>query len=235
MLPDVDPEMVAAALTFGAMGSTGQKCTATRRIITVGSAYDDIVAAVAERVGNLTVGDGAHAGSEIGPLVSGRARDEVEAALKVAIDQGAVVEAQAVAPDNGANGFYFPPTLLTGEPSLTICHEEVFGPITTVLAADDLDEAIRIANDTRFGLTASVFSSNEAAIRRCVMEVDAGLVKANAPTTGSELHVPFGGLKDSTYPGPREQNASSVADFFTSTKSAYLRTAQPWSKPETAL
>ncbi len=228
VLPDVDPNIVAAALTFGAMGSTGQKCTATRRIITVGSAHDEIVAAVAERVGLLNVGNGAVAGVEIGPLVSDRARLEVESSLAAAIKQGATVLAQAATPGADDGGHYVAPTLLSGASTLDICHEEVFGPISTVIAAADLDEAIRIANDTRFGLTASVFSSNEATIRRCVMEIDAGLVKANAPTTGSELHVPFGGLKDSTYPGPREQNAASVADFFTSTKSAYLRTAEPW-------
>ncbi|MGH1493138.1 MAG: aldehyde dehydrogenase family protein [Acidimicrobiales bacterium] len=225
VLPDICPATIAEALTFGAMGSTGQKCTATRRIIAVGSAYDGVVEAVSESVTRLRVGDGAELGVSIGPLVSAAARDEVAAAFEQAIGEGATIAASAASFDG--HGHYFAPTVLTGDPSLSICHDEVFGPITTVLAAEDLDHAIELANSTSFGLTASVFGREEASIRRCVMEIDAGLVKANGPTTGSELHVPFGGLKDSTIPGPREQNAQSSADFFTSTKSAYLRTAPP--------
>ncbi len=223
VLPDIDPASAAPVLTAGAMGSTGQKCTATRRIIAVGPAYDRVVETVAKAVEQLRVGNGADPETDIGPLVSASARSEVEAALAAAIDEGAEVVATAAPGD--VPGHLLAPTVLTGPPSLSICRQEVFGPITTILAADDLDHAIELANGTRFGLTASVFSSDERSIRRCVMEVDAGLVKANAATTGSELHVPFGGLKDSTFPGPREQNATSSAEFFTSTKSAYLRLA----------
>ncbi len=223
VLPDASPDAIADALIFGAMGSTGQKCTATRRIIAVGSAYEGVVEAVAESVERLRVGDGADQNVDIGPLVSARALEEVSAALEQAIAEGAKIVASAAGFDG--DGHYFAPTVLTGEPDLSICHDEVFGPVTTVLAASDLDHAIDLANSTRFGLTASVFGRDEASIRRCVVEIDAGLIKANGPTTGSELHVPFGGLKDSTIPGPREQNAQSSADFFTSTKSAYLRTA----------
>jgi aldehyde dehydrogenase (NAD+) len=108
---------------------------------------------------------------------------------------------------------------------LRTCKEEVFGPVTTVMNVDSLDEALLIANKTEFGLTASFFSSSDADIARATKELVAGLIKINAPNTGSELHVPFGGLKASTFPGPREQNAQSVADFFTITKSVYRRVA----------
>lgn len=222
VLPDIAPEAIARELTFGAMGSTGQKCTATRRIIAIGSAYDGVVEAVSKSVEQLRVGDGADPEVNVGPLISSTARNEAEAALSKALAEGATVAARS--PSFDGAGHYFAPTVLTGNPALSICHDEVFGPITTVLAAEDLDHAIAMANSTSFGLTASVFGRDEASIRRCVMEIDAGLIKANGPTTGSELHVPFGGLKDSTLPGPREQNAQSSANFFTSTKSAYLRT-----------
>lgn len=228
VLPDIDPAVAADALVAGAMGSTGQKCTATRRIIAVGDMYDALVPEIQTRVEKLRVGDGAVEGVNIGPLVSAGAKDDVEAAIQVALDEGAQVVAHADIADLGDS--YLAPTVLTGKPDLAICRDEVFGPVTTMLRADDLDEAIAIANMTRFGLTASVFSSDEAAVRRCVDEIDAGLVKANAPTTGSELHVPFGGLKDSSFPAPREQNADSSANFFTWTKSAYLRTAPRWEK-----
>ena len=226
VMPDVDPGTAAAMLVFGAMGSSGQKCTATRRIIAVGSMYDLLVPELRSRVEALHVGDGADEGVDIGPLVSDRSKDDVESAFATALAEGAEVIARADGADLG--GAYFAPTVLAGSPELSISCHEVFGPITTLLRAEDLDEAIAIANMTSFGLTASVFSSDEAVVRRCVNEIDAGIVKANAPTTGSELHVPFGGLKDSSFPGPREQNSETAADFFTWTKSAYLRTSPRW-------
>ncbi|MFF2502446.1 aldehyde dehydrogenase family protein [Streptomyces sp. NPDC058067] len=226
VLPDIDPAEAAAALVAGAMGSTGQKCTATRRIIAVGEAYDTLLPELERRVKALVVGDGMDDGVEIGPLVSPGARQEVEAAVEGAVTEGARVLARAdcPVPDDSC---HFPPTLLTGTPDLSICQEEVFGPVTTLLRAADLDDAIRIANGTRFGLTAAVFTCDERVVRRCLAELDAGLIKVNAPTTGSELHAPFGGLKDSSFPAPREQNGDSSAEFFTWTKTAYVRTGTP--------
>ncbi|WP_405564879.1 aldehyde dehydrogenase family protein [Streptomyces sp. NBC_01180] len=227
VLPDVDPAGAAADLVAGAMGSTGQKCTGTRRIIAVGEAYDALLPELKHRIEALVVGDGLDDGVGIGPLVSARARQEVETAVEQALSEGAQVLARADAGPASDGDCFFAPTLLAGHPGLTICHEEVFGPVTTLVRAADLDEAIRIANGTRFGLTAAVFTCDERAVRRCVEELDAGLVKVNAPTTGSELHAPFGGLKDSSFPAPREQNGDSGAEFFTWSKTAYLRTGTP--------
>ncbi len=221
VLPDADPATTASIITAAAMGSTGQKCTATRRIIAVGSAYDALVAAMTPRVEALVVGDGLDSDTQIGPLVSARAAAEVTASIDQALAQGATLLARARTPDSG--DAYVAPTLLGGTTDLTICREEVFGPVVTVLRAADLDEAIDIANATSFGLTAAVFTSDERAIRRCIRDVEAGLIKVNAPNTGSELHAPFGGLKDSSFPAPREQNAASSADFFTWGKTAYIR------------
>ncbi|GAA1948544.1 aldehyde dehydrogenase family protein [Amycolatopsis minnesotensis] len=222
VLPDADPADAAAALVAGAMSSAGQKCTATRRIIAVGDAYEPLVAELTSRVESLVLGDGAVDGVDIGPLVSARARDEVDAALATATREGAVVLAQSGSA-LPAEGHFARPAVLAGTADLTICREEVFGPITTVLRAPDLDAAIALANGTDFGLTAAVFTCDERAARRCVTELDAGLVKVNAPTTGSELHAPFGGLKDSSFPAPREQNGDTSAEFFTWSKTAYLR------------
>ncbi|WP_328334718.1 MULTISPECIES: aldehyde dehydrogenase family protein [unclassified Streptomyces] len=227
VLPDVDPAGAAADLVAGAMGSTGQKCTGTRRIIAVGEAYDALLPELKHRIEALVVGDGLDDGVGIGPLVSVRARQEVEAAVEQALSEGAQVLARADTGPASDGDCFFAPTLLAGHPGLTICHEEVFGPVTTLVRAADLDEAIHIANGTRFGLTAAVFTCDERAVRRCVEELDAGLVKVNAPTTGSELHAPFGGLKDSSFPAPREQNGDSGAEFFTWSKTAYLRTGTP--------
>lgn len=224
VLPDADPAQAAAALVTASMSGTGQKCTAARRIIAVGDAYDRLVAELSARVKGLVVGTGTTPGVEIGPLVSARAAEEVEGAIQQAVDEGATVLARADCPQGGA---FVAPTLLAGTPELTISQEEVFGPVATVLRAADLDEAIRLANGTRFGLTAAVFTDDERAVRQCLRDLDAGIVKVNAPNTGSEVHAPFGGLKDSSFPAPREQNGESAAEFFTWTKTAYLRTSAP--------
>ncbi|KWX23864.1 aldehyde dehydrogenase [Mycolicibacterium wolinskyi] len=228
VMPDSDPAQAAAVLVGAAMGSTGQKCTATRRIIAVGEAYDDLVAELTALVGALSVGDGSDPATQIGPLVSARAAKEVAAAVEQALEEGAELLARAPLPDSG--GAYVAPTLLAGTPALTVCREEVFGPVVTVLRAENLDEAIDIANSTPFGLTAAVFTDDEHVVRRCIRELEAGLVKVNAPNTGSELHAPFGGLKDSSFPAPREQNAASSADFFTWSKTAYVRPGAPRSR-----
>lgn len=226
VLPDVDPAEAAASLVAGAMGSTGQKCTATRRIIAVGEAYDALVPELESRVKALVVGDGRDDGVDVGPLVSPKARQQVESAVEQAVAAGARVLARADDPAS-SDGGYFAPTLLAGTPDLSICREEVFGPVTTLLRATDLSDAIRIANGTSFGLTSAVFTCDERAVRQCLAELDAGLVKVNAPTTGSELHAPFGGLKDSSFPAPREQNGDTSAEFFTWSKTVYLRTGTP--------
>ena len=224
VMDDVELGPVADAIVAGAMFSTGQKCTATRRVIVHQAVRDELVELLVERVSSLRVGPGSDPASAVGPLVSAAARDEVASAVEQAVAGGAVVLARADLPDGP--GHWSPPTLLAGTPDLTIARDEVFGPVTTVLGVADLDEGIMLANATRFGLTASVFTTDERAARRCVAELDAGLVKVNAPTTGSELHAPFGGLKDSSFPAPREQNGDASADFFTVTKTAYLRTAE---------
>lgn len=222
VLPDADIPAAAAFITAAAMGSTGQKCTATRRVIAVGSAYDLLKSELARRVKALQVGPGLADGSEIGPLVSARARDEVADAIQEAVTQGATILAQADVPADDP-GAYVAPTLLEGDSSLSIAREEVFGPVTLLMRVPDLDAAIELANSTQFGLTASVFTRDESVARRCLDEVEAGLIKVNGPSTGSEVHAPFGGVKQSSFPAPREQGSDAVADFFTVLKTAYLR------------
>ena len=223
VMPDVDSVFAAQQLTVGAMSGSGQKCTATRRIITVGNAHESFVAALRSEVEALVVGPGDQAGVTTGPVISAAAKAEIDSAVSDAVSQGGKIIAQAKLPEGP--GFYVAPTVLEGDMTVRTCKEEVFGPVTTVMNVGSLEEAIEMANATEFGLTASVFSASDADIQRATTGLIAGLIKINAPNTGSELHVPFGGLKGSTFPGPREQNAESVAEFFTITKSVYRRIA----------
>lgn len=221
---DADIDMAVTAATFGAMGSTGQKCTATRRIIVVGSVHEEVVDRMKVSVDALKVGDGQAAGIGIGPLVSAAARDRVAASVAAAISEGAeLLTAHANTPDGPA---FSAPTLLSGTADLTICREEVFGPVSTILKAADADEAFALANDTEFGLSSAVFTNDMWRIDRAIHELQSGLVKINAPTTGSDIHAPFGGEKASSGHAAREQGDTAV-DFFTRTRTAYIRPGRP--------
>lgn len=223
VMPDADSEFAATQLLIGAMSGTGQKCTATRRIITVGKIHEPFLAALASKVEALVVGNGFDPDTTTGPVVSASAKADIESAIADAISQGGRIVAQAPTP--AGPGFFVSPTVIEGNMELRTCKEEVFGPVTTVMNVQSLDEALEIANATEFGLTASFFSNSSADIAKATRGLIAGLIKINAPNTGSELHVPFGGLKASTFPGPREQNAATASDFYTTTKSVYRRIA----------
>lgn len=221
VMPDSDPDFAAGQLITGAFSGTGQKCTATRRIITVGDCHRDFLEAFTAHVEALVVGPGMDDGVTTGPVVSDSAKKEILSAVADAVGDGGKIVAQATVPDGP--GFFVAPTVIEGTMAIRTCREEVFGPVTTVMNAATLEEAIELANATEFGLTASIFTTSDRAIHQATAGLQAGLIKINAPNTGSELHVPFGGLKASTFPGPREQNAESVADFYTQTKSVYRR------------
>lgn len=221
---DANLDVAVPLVVSGAMSSTGQKCTATRRIIAVGSVYDELVERLGAEVQSLVIGDGLDPASKIGPIVEAGAHAGVTAGLDKAVSQGAQVVATAPIPDT--SDCFFAPTLLTGDTSLDIWTEEVFGPISTVVKVDTEDEAFALANATDFGLAASVFTTDMWRVDRAMNELRAGLVKINAPTTGSELHVPFGGEKASSGHAPREQGDTAL-DFFTRTRSIYINPGTP--------
>ena len=224
VFPDADLDMAVAAMVGGAMGATGQKCTATRRIIAVGDVHDELVDRLAIAVSALKVGDGQDPGTAIGPLVSTSARAEVVEAIEQATAEGA--ETVAVTEDVPDGPCFQAPTLFVGGTDLAITREEVFGPVSTVLRVDDEDEAFALANDTEFGLSASVFTNDLWKMDRAINELRAGIVKVNGPTTGSEIHAPFGGDKHSSGHSAREQG-DTAQEFFTRTRTAYIKPGSP--------
>ncbi|WP_157937008.1 aldehyde dehydrogenase family protein [Geodermatophilus chilensis] len=222
VLSDADLDLTVPALVTSISSGTGQKCTAARRVLV----HDDIRDALLDRLvpalQALRVGDGLAAGVQVGPLVSQSAKDEVVTAVSAALAEGAELltsgEGQQVLPDGG---YYVRPTLLASDkPTIGLACDEVFGPVSIVLPFASVDEGFRLANDTRYGLSAAVFTGSERLARRAAEELDAGLININQSTTGSELHVPFGGMKSSSAPGPKEQGAAA-RDFFTETKAVY--------------
>jgi aldehyde dehydrogenase (NAD+) len=207
----------------GAFGVTGQACTACSRAIVTSSRYDAFLDGIVEYAEGLAVGDG-RAGADMGPQVNESEREGTLEYVEVGMQEGARVATGGGEPaePRHADGFFVEPTVLADvEPGMRIAQEEVFGPVLAVIEVDDFEEAIAVANDVEYGLSASVVTNDLGQAHRFVEEIEAGVAKVNEKTTGLELHVPFGGYKRSSTDTYREQGDAAL-DFYTSTKTVYL-------------
>jgi alpha-ketoglutaric semialdehyde dehydrogenase len=218
VLADADLERTAAVVADAAMGYAGQKCTATSRVIVVGQP-DRFRDSFVEAVRSLGVGDPRREGVAVGPVITENAKRAVLAAAGEARDAGGRV---LVGGDGGDGpGWFVQPTVVDGlDPGHRLAQEEVFGPICVVLAAADEDEAVRLSNGVRYGLVTSIFSRDLDRVLRLVDEIDTGLVRVNAPTTGVDFYLPFGGEKASSF-GPREQG-KAARELYTSTRTVTI-------------
>lgn len=210
VLEDADFGRAADAIASAAMGYAGQKCTATSRVVVVGDAsgFEDALVGAIEK---LAVGDPAEASTVVGPVIDEGARQAViEAADGARSAGGRVVTGGGPA---GHKGWFVQPTLVDGvSPGAEIAQTEVFGPIAVLLPAAGVDEAVAIANDVPFGLSAAVFTTDLDRALSVTGRLDAGMVRVNAPTSGVDFYAPFGGVKGSSY-GPREQG-KLARDFY---------------------
>ncbi|MEL6266796.1 MAG: aldehyde dehydrogenase family protein, partial [Pseudomonadota bacterium] len=220
VLDDADLDVAVEAAVQGAFFSTGQRCTASSRLIVTEGVHSRFVERVAERMAALSVDDALKPGSDIGPVVDAtqlaRDLDYVEVARR----QGATLRTGGDRLNRATPGFYMAPALLTETTAaMRINREEVFGPVASVIRARDYDEALALANDTEFGLTAGICTTSLRHATHFKRHAEAGMVMVNLPTAGVDYHVPFGGRKASSH-GPREQG-SHARDFFTIVKTAY--------------
>jgi alpha-ketoglutaric semialdehyde dehydrogenase len=224
VLRDAPLELAAEQVVLGAMRSTGQKCTATSRLIVDEAVADDFLDLVCSRVGALRVGDGLQPGVEMGPAASADARKDILDAIEQARSEGAQVLVGGAPYADGtlAEGWFVPPTVLAlPDRRPEVWREEVFGPVLSVLRAPDARTAVELANDSRFGLSGAVFSNDLGAVLDAVDHFDAGVLHVNSETAGADPHVPFGGMKQSGS-GAREQGRAA-REFFTHSKTVYLR------------
>jgi aldehyde dehydrogenase (NAD+) len=222
VLEDADLDQAVNGVIAGAFGSTGQRCTATSRAIIVGNVYDDFLSRVVERAASIRVAPGMAPGAEMGPLVDSRALGGAAHYVESGRAERARLCAggNAIKDDERGRGFFFQPTVLEAGPEMEIAREEIFGPVLSVIRARDVDEAVRIANSVRYGLTASIFTRDVSRIFKFAEAAEAGIIHVNRPGVGGYSHAPFGGIKESGYGG--REVGDEVLGFYTETKVVYI-------------
>ncbi len=222
IVDDADMEVAVACAVNGAFFSTGQKCTASSRIIVTAGVHDQFVEAMQKAMDGLVVGHALDRKSNIGPVVDQAQLDQNQRYLAIGKQQGAELVCGGEQLELPAPGYYMKPALfINGSNAMQINREEIFGPITCVIRADDYDHALALANDTAFGLTSSIITRSLSRASHFRKHSTTGCVMVNLPTSGTDYHVPFGGRKDSSF-GSREQG-QYAAEFYTQVKTTYLK------------
>jgi aldehyde dehydrogenase (NAD+) len=223
LLADADMDKALGGIVQGAFGSTGQRCTATSRVIVEESVYDEFMHGLIDRTSKLKIGDGIDPSVDVSPLSSQSQYDKVMEYIGVGTEEGANLAygGNGLTSGDYGQGFYIEPTVFTDvSPDMRIAKEEIFGPVLTVFKAKDLEDAIQISNSVEFGLSSSVYTRDLTRAFEYINTVETGMVHVNAPTLGGEVHLPFGGLKASGV-GQREQGTEAF-DFFTETITVYI-------------
>ena len=221
VLDDADlPNAVACAVN-GAYFQTGQRCTASSRLIVMSGVHDRFVAAVVERLQKLVVGPGVDPATEMGPVVSEAQLAQDQKYLAIGRDEGARLAFGGERLNRPAQGYYMAPALFTEtHNAMRVNRDEIFGPVATVQKVKDFDAALEAANDTEYGLSSGICTRSLKYASAFKRHSRAGMVMVNLPTAGVDYHVPFGGRKNSSY-GPREQGAYA-REFYTVVKTSYV-------------
>ncbi|TKT78184.1 aldehyde dehydrogenase family protein [Aquamicrobium sp. LC103] len=220
ILDDADLDIAVEAAVNSAFFSTGQRCTASSRLIVTEGIHDRFVAAMGERMKHLVVGDALKADTHIGPVVDQKQLDQDVDYIAIGKREGARLAFGGDLARRDTPGFYLQPALFTEATNrMRISREEIFGPVAAVIRVRDYDEALAIANDTPFGLSSGIATASLKHATHFKRHAEAGMVMVNLPTAGVDFHVPFGGRKQSSY-GPREQG-KYASEFYTVVKTAY--------------
>jgi aldehyde dehydrogenase (NAD+) len=223
VLADADLDFAATTIAHSAMNYAGQKCTATRRVVVVRAVSQDFVPRLAQAVDRVSIGMPEDEATDLGPVISSAARESIRSAIASARKRGA--RQLTSREDEDSEGWFVTPQLLEiDDPADDFAQKETFGPVASVLIVDTEEEALAVANATDFGLVGSVFTEDVERGRRLATQLDAGLQRVNAPTTGTDFYVPFGGEKASSF-GPREQG-NAAREFFTHTRTLLVHSGR---------
>jgi alpha-ketoglutaric semialdehyde dehydrogenase len=220
VLDDADLKNAVECAVNGAFFSTGQRCTASSRLIVTKGIYSQFAQAMVERMKGLVVDDALKAGVHIGPVVDQNQLDQDLSYLSIGKDEGAKLAIGGERVERATPGFYMSPALFTdADNAMRVAREEIFGPVAAMIPADDYDHALAIANDTEFGLCAGICTTSLKYSSHFKRNIEACMAMVNVPTAGVDYHVPFGGRKGSSF-GSREQGRYA-AEFYTIVKTAY--------------
>jgi alpha-ketoglutaric semialdehyde dehydrogenase len=221
VLDDADLKTAVDCAINGAFFSTGQRCTASSRLIVTAGISERFIDAVTSRMKSLVIDDAVKAGTQIGPVVDQTQLDQNLSYLKIGQQEGARLTMGGELLNRDTPGFYMAPALFTEcTNEMRIAREEIFGPVASVIRVKDYEEAVATANDTAFGLSAGIATTSLKYSSHFRRNSEAGMVMVNLPTAGVDYHVPFGGRKGSSY-GPREQGRYAQ-EFYTTVKTTYV-------------
>jgi len=224
VLKDANLALAADSVVAGAFGSTGQRCTATSRVVVEDAIAGRFVEMIVERAKKLKVGNGLDAGVDVGPLVDEQQFNAVLRYIETGKKEGTLLLGGAPARDGvpaGAGGYFVEPTIFDHVRwDSTIAQEEIFGPVLSVIRVSDFEEALRVANSVKYGLSSSVYTNDASRIFEFIDRIESGMTHVNAPTVVSEAQLPFGGVK-ATGVGLREMGRVAI-DFYTELKAVYI-------------
>jgi alpha-ketoglutaric semialdehyde dehydrogenase len=220
VLDDANLDLAVQAVTWSAFGTTGQRCTATSRLIVQRGIKPALVEALVEKGRSLRVGDGLDEAVQVGPLVNRRALEKVESYVSIGESEGAR-SLIGGAKSGLSQGYFYQPTLLDRvSPEMRVAREEIFGPVLSILEVDSMEDAVELNNSVAYGLSSSIFTENVNAAFRAIRDLTTGIVYVNHGTTGAEIQFPFGGTRG-TGNGMREAGQTAL-DSFTEWKSVYI-------------
>jgi len=223
VMEDADLDLAVEGILWSAFGTSGQRCTATSRVIVHESLYDTLAGRLVKRAEAMRLGPGWEDDTDVGPVINRAALEKIHSYTKIGQDDGATLLTGGEIASEGdlAKGFYYRPTIFGDvEPEMKIAQEEIFGPTLSLIRCKDEAEAVRISNGIRYGLSSSIFTCDVNRAFRAMRDLEAGITYINAGTIGAEVHLPFGGTKD-TGNGHREAGQAAL-DVFTEWKSVYV-------------
>jgi aldehyde dehydrogenase (NAD+) len=223
VMDDADLDLAVEGIVWSAFGTSGQRCTAASRVIVHEHVYDELQSRLVREAESMRLGVGWEDETDVGPVINKRALDKIHEYTEIGKGEGAkLLTGGEVASGNGLDkGYYYRPTIFGDvDPQMRIAQEEIFGPTTALIRVRDVEEAIRVSNGIKYGLSSSIFTRDVNTAFRAMRDLVAGITYINAGTIGAEVHLPFGGTKQ-TGNGHREAGQAAL-DFFTEWKSIYV-------------
>lgn len=213
VMDDADLDLAVDGVIWGAFGTTGQRCTAASRVIVHEKVKDEFTKRLLAKTQLLKLGDGLEPDTDVGPVINKAQLEKIEKYINIGRNEGANLLTGGSLANPGLPGFFFQPTIFTEvDPNMRIAQEEIFGPVVALIPVSGIDEAIEAANNTQYGLSSSIYTSDIASAFRAIERIEAGITYVNSSTIGAEIHLPFGGVKG-TGNGFREAGTDAIKEF----------------------